>query len=411
MRARALEAIGRTRWRPLIDRVRVAFPAPPPEVTEALVDVVSRDPVFVHALARGVTVRRWFVEVPRVAPARWEVPAIPTVGALARWLGLAVDDLAWLADPRGLERHTTTTGVRNHHYRWIPKRAGGARLLEAPKPRLKEAQRRVLHGILDAIPPHPAVHGFRRGRSALSCATPHVGAAVVLRLDLEDFFASVSPAPVLGVFRAAGYPWEVARTLAALCTNRTPRAVLAARPDGGDPASNWRQARRLATPHLPSGAPTSPAIANLCAWGLDVRLAAAAASAGATYTRYADDLAFSGDGSFRRRAPRFAALVAAIALEEGFRVNHRKTRVAGRATRQVIAGVVVNDRPAFPRDRWDAIRAMLHNCVVHGPSTQDRVGGRDFRAHVLGLVAAVQAIDPKRGGRLAELAARIDWSR
>src|SRR5262249_40986091 len=148
---------------------------------------------------------------------------------------------------------------------WLTSRSGKRRLLEAPRPRLKAIQRFVLHEILDHVPAHDAAHGYRRGRSIVTFAEPHAGRCLVLRMDLRDFFPSVSAARVRAVFRAGGYPREVAACLAGLCTNATPAGVW---PAGTD--DNTR--RRFRSPHLPQGAPTSPALANLCAYGLDRRL-------------------------------------------------------------------------------------------------------------------------------------------
>jgi RNA-directed DNA polymerase len=90
-------------------------------------------------------------------------------------------------------------------------------------------------------------------------------------------------------------------------------------------AAHWRLGRRLATPHLPQGAPTSAALANLAAFGLDRRLAGLASRLGARYTRYADDLALSGGRELKGRASRIGSFVAEIARDEGFRVNPAKT--------------------------------------------------------------------------------------
>lgn len=258
---------------------------------------------------------------------------------------------------------------------------------------------------------HLAAVGFRRGFSTLAAAAPHVGREVVLSLDLEDFFASVSAARVAATFAALGYPRSVAYCLSGLCTTRVPAAILVEQPRGGDLPAAWRQRRRLRDAHLPTGAPTSPALANLAAFALDTRLAAAAAAVGATYTRYADDLSFSGNAELARRARRFSVLVGTIAIEEGYRVNLRKTCIAGKSARQEVVVVVVNVRPALARDRWDRLRAILHNCQVHGPSTQNRDGHEDFRAWITGTVAAARAIDAKRGGRLLEMLAGVDWGR
>jgi hypothetical protein len=274
-----------------------------------------------------------------------------------------------------------------------------------------------LHEILEHVPPHDAVHGFRSGRSVVTHAALHVRRDVVLRIDLADFFASIHAGRVRAVFKAMGYPEDVAFVLAALSTNRAParvpaeaRALLGPHPSHAEIDSLRRMEQLARAPHLPQGAPTSPAIANLVAFGLDVRLAAAAAAVDARYTRYADDLVFSGDMAFARRALRFAALVGAIVEDEGFAVNHRKTRVMRKGNRQSVAGLVVNEHPAVPRDRYDQIRAMLHNCARLGPASQDRERRGDFRAHVEGLVAWISGVDPRRGKVLEKALERIDWS-
>jgi hypothetical protein len=174
-------------------------------------------------------------------------------------------------------------------------------------------------------------------------------------------------------------------------------------------AALYRTRQRYRTRHLPQGAPTSPAIANLCAHGLDVRLSAAARAAGAMYTRYADDLVFSGDETLARMCPRFSALVGAIALEEGFRVQHRKTRLTLRSQRQEVTGLVVNDQPAIRRVDFDRLRAVLHNCVRFGPDGQNRDDRADFRAYLEGAVAWVGQVQPGRAAKLRVLLRRVEW--
>jgi hypothetical protein len=170
-----------------------------------------------------------------------------------------------------------------------------------------------------------------------------------------------------------------------------------------------RLGRLLAAPHLPQGAPTSPALANLVCYRLDRRLSALAATFGATYTRYVDDLTFSGGPELRAR--RLAALVTSVVADEGFRVNAAKTRTASAARRQAVLGAVVNERPTLPRPERDALRALLHNCATRGWRGQTR--GRDpatFREHVLGRVAWAASLDPAFGARLTAMASAIDWA-
>jgi hypothetical protein len=274
----------------------------------------------------------------------WPVAVWPTAGALADRLELNAGQLAWLADVRALERTVDDERLRNYGYTWMPRAHGLPRLLERPKRRLKEVQRIVLREVLDAIPPHDAAHGFRRDRSATTNAAQHVGREVVLRFDLEDFFAAVTAGRVFGLFRLAGYPEGVAHALTGLSTNAVPDAVWQDAPPSRDPHARSRLRRRLATPHLPQGAPTSPALANLCAFTLDRRLDGLARAFGARYTRYADDLTLSGDGLLVEAAPTVRRLVAEIVEAEGFRLRTDKSSLTTRAGRQRVCGVVVNDR-------------------------------------------------------------------
>ena len=118
-------------------------------------------------------------------------------------------ELAWFADVRSLERRASEP-LRHYRWRVLPK-GGGVRVVAAPKPRLKEIQRRVLRHVLDPVPLHPAAQGCVRGASVRSAVAPHTSSTVVIRLDLEAFFASVTAARVWGVLFSAGLPEAVAQ--------------------------------------------------------------------------------------------------------------------------------------------------------------------------------------------------------
>ena len=338
-----------------------------------------------------------------------EIPQLPTETVLANWLGVTVGKLCWYADVAGRNRRHPAGPLRPYRYRWVPKPSGRARLLEIPKPGLKRIQRKILDEILARIPTHDAAHGFRPGRSIVTNAAPHCGNRVVVRFDLTDFFPSVPAARVFRTFRTFGYPESVARSLCGLCTTRLPHDIWAARPSPAVDGSDHAARQRFASRHLPQGAPTSPALANLAAFRLNRRLAKFAALVGAEYTRYADDLTFSGGDDFGRRVRRVAGLVAVIAGDEGFVLNHRKTRVMRGCGRQHVAGVVVNVRPNVPRADFDRLKAILTNCVRHGPAGQNRDDHPDFRAHLAGRVAHVGAVNPIRGQKLRALWDRIAW--
>ncbi len=179
---------------------------------------------------------------------------------------LLTGELEWFADLKGLGRcKTDRPRLRALPLPVLAKTSGSIRLIEAPKPRLKELQRQILAQILDKIPPHSAAHGFLKGRSIRTFIAPHVGRRVVLRMDLQDFFPSISGARIQTLFRTMGYPESVADLLGGICTNATPRDVWQPPAMKPIPAS-VRSASLYARPHLPQGAPTSPALANLCAY-------------------------------------------------------------------------------------------------------------------------------------------------
>jgi RNA-directed DNA polymerase len=162
-------------------------------------------------------------------------------------------------------------------------------------------------------------------------------------------------------------------------------------------------------PHLPQGAPTSPALANLLAYRVDCRLAGLAGSAGAAYTRYADDLAFSGDEAYARQAEHFSVQAAAILLEEGFTVHHRKTRIMRSGVRQQLAGQVVNVHLNVARTDFDRLKAILTNCIRLGPDSQNRGNHPSFRAHLLGRINFVTMVNAARGARLRGIFDQIRW--
>ena len=387
MAARARRALGRRAWFVRIAaEVLVAYPHPPADRPRELASHIE---AILGDVRRPPRVRHEPVAHPQMAPRRWPVPEIDTVGDLAERLELDHGQLAWLADVKGLERTAADERLRNYRYSRHPRKAGPPRVIERPKQRLKEIQRWILRELLFWIPVHDAAHGFVRGRSAHTHAAPHVGRHVVVRLDLEDFFAAVTAGRVYGIFRTAGYPEAVAHTLTGLCTNVVP--------DRESVAGHFRLARRLATPHLPQGAPTSPALANLAAFRLDGRLSTLAAHLGATYTRYADDLVLSADHHLRLPD------LAAIAADEGFRLNARKTRIMGRGGRQTVTGIVVNARPNVARQDYDELKAILHRARLDGPGELDP-------AHLLGRIAWVASLHPQRGAKLRAGFDAITWS-
>jgi hypothetical protein len=169
-------------------------------------------------------------------------------------------------------------------------------------------------------------------------------------------------------------------------------------------------ARQFTARHLPQGAPASPALANLCAWRLDVRLDGAACECQARYSRYVDDLAFSRADGDPAQGRRILAMMRDILLEEGFTPNWRKTRLIPAAACQRLTGLVINQRPNLPRREYDTLKAILTNCRHHGPETQNHRDLPDFRAHLLGRIGWFRQVNPARGERLWALFSAIEWA-
>ncbi|MCZ2402054.1 RNA-directed DNA polymerase [Paenarthrobacter sp. Z7-10] len=297
------------------------------------------------------------------------------------------------------------------HYRYVWRERPGRtpRLLEVPGLRLRAIQRQVLERLIGTIPVHPAAHGFVPGRSAASGAARHTGTEVVISLDLTSFFARVDAGRIYGMLRRAGYPEAVAHSLTGLCTHAVPPWVLNAMPLGGSVDERFALRQSLRLPHLPQGAPSSPQLANLALRRLDVRLQGWADASAATYTRYADDLSFSGGTALARGVDAFIRGVNRVVDDEGHTLNPRKTRARTASRRQSVTGVVVNRRLNAGRKEFDALRAILHNCVQHGPGTQNRSGHSDFRAHLLGRIGWMSSLNAGRGDRLRREFDQIHW--
>ncbi|MEM9463292.1 MAG: reverse transcriptase family protein [Myxococcota bacterium] len=322
---------------------------------------------------------------------RHGLPVLHDAAQLAAAMELSVPQLRFLAYDRAVAEH--------HHYvRFtIPKKTGGERLICAPMPRLKQAQRWVLEQILAPLPTHPAAHGFVPDRSICSNARPHVGAGVVVNLDLRDFFPSVHWVRVRGLFGALGYSPQVATILALLCTARPVDEIEL---DG--------RVYYVATgPRaLPQGSPASPAITNWLGRRLDARLAGLAAARGFRYTRYADDLTFSAVD----RSAAVGSLLAAcerIVTDEGFCVHPQKTRVMRAGRRQEVTGLVVNDKLGIDRTTLRRFRALLFQIERDGPKGKHWGHSIDVLASIVGFASYVAMVDPAKGAPLLERARAV----
>jgi uncharacterized protein (TIGR03067 family) len=261
----------------------------------------------------------------------------------------------------------------------IPKRAGGRRRLCAPREDLKTLQRHILHRLLRRLKVHPAATGFERGQSIVTHARRHARRAVVVRLDVKDFFPSTAASRVYDYLRAIGWNRPAARLLTRLCTHR-----------GG----------------LPQGAPTSPRLSNLVNFRLDARLAALARRFEAIYSRYADDITLSFATDDHKPVRRLIRYVRRVVSEAGYQLHGaRKLHIRRRHQQQRVTGLVVNDGVHLPRAVRRRLRAAEHYLRTGRPATLTPEQLAGWRA--LEHMVAAQALSPARAEQLRNESDRL----
>ena len=338
-----------------------------------------------------------------------DLPLLDSVGDLTRWLNVSGDELSWLCNQRRSDQENTPSASKHYVCHWVRKRSVGWRLIESPKPQLKQVQRKILDEILNLVPAHPLSCGFVKNKSIVDFVKPHFGRTTCLKLDIADFFTSITARRVYGLFRVVGYDRNISHRLAMLTTTETDQRLFnELHPHISTKPTSL--AHKHEQRHLPQGAPSSPAIANLCAYRMDLRMAGLARHVGGVhYTRYADDMLFSGNPKFKRQAKRLQVVAGSIAIEEGFQLNFHKTRIMHQHQRQKAGGVVLNSHLNFDRRDFDRLKATLFNCIKHGPASQNVSGLGDFSQHLRGKIAWVQTINAKKAKKLWKLFEQIDF--
>lgn len=208
-------------------------------------------------------------------------------------------------------------------------------MILAPRVFLKTIQRYILGAILETRPLPSYINGFVAGRGIVTNGQLHKGAQYLLNVDIRDFFDSIHEEDVRQVFRDFGFGEHVAKTLADLCTYQD---------------------------SLPQGAPTSPCLANLAFASTDEQIIHLCAQHGLTYSRYADDLTFSGPQKIPRK---FLATLEFVLKRYGFNINSAKTRFAGPGQARYVTGLVVNEKVHPNRDLRRQLRAMFYQAATN----------------------------------------------
>ncbi|MBM75413.1 MAG: RNA-dependent DNA polymerase [Proteobacteria bacterium] len=301
---------------------------------------------------------------------------------------LSMAHLRRFAFRRRISQHTNYTQFT------IPKKTGGERLITAPTMALKTVQRRIVKHILSTIPTHSAAHGFVEGRSIRSNAEPHTQSAIVVNMDLKDFFPTITGHRVRGLFQSFGYSPAISAILAFICTRPD---VSVFELDG----QNWYFYEGKDV--LPQGSPASPMISNLICRKLDRRLEGLAQSTGFTYTRYADDLTFSSSDPDASVGALLHA-TRAIVADEQFEVHPSKTRIMRNGSCKEVTGVVVNEYPNISRARLRRFRALLHQLKTKGLENAhwEETTGPALLNKALGFAAHIKSVSQPKGAEIFE---------
>ena len=269
-----------------------------------------------------------------------------------------------------------------YHSFFIPK-SNGKRLITAPAEDLKTIQKKILREILERVPLHPAANGFKRHRSIVTNAGNHIGREIIVKIDLKDFFPSITEHRVKAIYLNLGYPDGVAEALAELSSYKG---------------------------RLPMGGPTSPYLSNIAATRLDRRFTNLGKKLDFRYSRYADDLAFSSaDKGLARHMPFFKKIIE----EEGFEVNEEKVVIARKGGQQKITGVVVNKKVNVERKEYRRLRAVVNNCIKGDLEKEMRKWGANNLQHfentLLGHIRFVKMVNSHKGEKLLADFKRIQW--
>jgi len=249
----------------------------------------------------------------------------------------------------------------------IPKKSGGEREILAPYPSLLIIQNWIYNNILKNIPIHKCAHAFTASKSIVTNCKIHAGQKEVLKIDLKDFFTSIPFNRIIFHFNKIGYNKKVSFCLARLCTYKD---------------------------YLPQGAPTSPILSNIIAIKMDKRLFALAKKFKLNYTRYADDMVFSGDNI----SVKFIEYVNTIIENEGFQINNSKTRLYKSANKKIVTGIVINEKELkIPREYRRELVLNLNYILKYGYNShvaKKKINDVNYLERIIGKVNFWLQVEP-----------------
>lgn len=311
-----------------------------------------------------------------------QMPVIETDKELASFLNLDYNVLRYLV------YHRDVITFDNYYRFDVPKRNGGTRHIAAPKTHLKAAQRQILDQILQKAEVSSVSHGFIKSKSVITSAKAHKACpGVLINIDLENFFPTITFERVRGLFQSFGYSGYIASLLAMICTycERMPLEIK------GE-TKYIKTSDRI----LPQGSPASPMITNIICRQMDKRINGLCRKTGLTYTRYADDMSFSYNGDIDGlNIGSFLNSINKIIEEEGFHINKEKTHVSRKNNRQYITGIVINNEEIGVPKKWVKIlKASIHNAQKLKNSGGSVPSGTQLE--ISGKIAWLRSVNEKR---------------
>ena len=338
-------------------------------------------------LGRGVSNRLTFITDKKVDFKSNKIPELNSFLDVANALEVTPSKLQWLIYERGASNI-------DHYLRYeIPKKSGGKRLISSPKKDMKKAQKWIMENILINLDVDKAAMAFQKGLSIIDNASLHVKSKIVVRIDIKDFFPTITFPRVRGFFESLGYNPGVASVFALICTD-SPKVILKQESiDGEKNIKDYPHFIAISERSLPQGACTSPSLANLICRKIDLRLNGYSSKSGWKYSRYADDLIFSttSEDSYPHR---LIKSISSIISEEGFKVNQSKTRLMRAPNRQTVTGLVVNNEVTLSRRDLKRMRAFFHQCSSKGLDFMSEKIGKDALSVARGYISYVEMVSP-----------------
>lgn len=271
--------------------------------------------------------------------------------------------------------YAVSNHVEDHyHETYIPKRDGGKRKLLVPDYLLHTIQKNILKQILSERKVSPYAKAYFKGAKIIENANPHVGAEKILKLDMEDFFENITYLLVYQqVFPAEYFPSAIRTMLAHLCCYKD---------------------------YLPQGAVTSPMISNLVMKPFDEYIGKWCKGREIHYTRYCDDMTFSGDFDEKEVKNKVRSFLQVM----GFELNLKKTKVLKKYQRQSVTGIVVNEKPQVSREYRRKLGQEVYYCEKYGirghlERTNQKEylekGEERYLQHLMGKVNYILQINPE----------------